>query len=334
MDSKMKFLVTGAAGFIGMHTSKCLLELGHRVIGIDNLNSYYDVNLKRARLTNLLGYKQFVFHEQDISNKEGFFQYFKGENVDIVINLAAQAGVRYSIESPQSYIDSNVTGFLNVLEACKTFEISHLLFASSSSIYGLNNKMPFSEDQITNKPAAIYGATKMANELMAHSYSHLFGLKTTGLRFFTVYGPWGRPDMALFKFVKAILDGEPIEIYNNGKMKRDFTYIDDIVDGIVKISLLSKSEQNHSCKDSQNQFEVFNIGNGQPIDLMEYIETIERILNRKAVKKYLPLQPGDIEETYADITKLESRIGPQKRVNINIGVKNFVDWYTTFTRKK
>ncbi len=322
----MKFLVTGTAGFIGMHTTKDLLNKGHHVIGVDNLSEYYDITLKMARLELLEAYDNFTFHKEDICNREKLFEIFGEESIDTVINLAAQAGVRYSLEAPQSYIDSNVTGFLNILEACKQFRIERLLYASSSSVYGLNKNIPFKESDQTSKPAALYGATKSTNELMAHSYSHLFGLNTIGMRFFTVYGPWGRPDMALFKFVKAILNDKEIEVYNKGKMRRDFTYIDDIVDAVVKLSTTQST--------NSDLYEIYNVGNGSPVDLISYIAMIEKVLNRQAKKKFLGLQPGDIEETCADTTKLSNRIGPSLGTKIDVGIKNFVEWYLAYENKK
>ena len=337
----MKILVTGAAGFIGSHVASRLMADGHVVIGIDNLNDYYDVNLKKARLSRLVSDRldsdnQFQFHECDLADRQAIDTLFAQSSFDCVINLAAQAGVRYSIENPHSYIDSNVTGFLHILEGCRHHQVGHLIYASSSSVYGLDKAMPFSEAQSTDHPMALYGATKKANEMMAHSYSNLYGLPTTGLRFFTVYGPWGRPDMALFLFAKAILEDQPIKIFNHGQMVRDFTYIDDIVESIVR--LVNKPATADDAFDpkapnsstSSKPYRIFNIGNGQPIPLMAYVEAIEKALNKEAIKEFLPMQPGDVEVTSADATKLEEWVGFKPKTFVEDGIANFVRWYRDY----
>ena len=331
----MKYLVTGAAGFIGFHVSKRLLEAGHQVVGIDNLNDYYDVSLKQARL-ELLVHPDFHFHKIDLADREGMSALFSSGHFDRVIHLAAQAGVRYSLENPHAYADSNLTGFLNILEGCRHNKIQHLLYASSSSVYGLNRKMPFSTDDSVDHPVSLYAATKKANELMAHTYSHLYGLPTTGLRFFTVYGPWGRPDMALFKFTKAMLEGKSIDVYNHGKMKRDFTYIGDIAEAIIRLQDVipePKGEwtvESGSPATSSAPYRVYNIGNSSPVELMDYIQALEDALGMEAKKNMLPLQPGDVLETSANTKALYDVIGFKPETTVKDGVRNFVDWYRDF----
>lgn len=331
----MNYLVTGAAGFIGFHVSKRLLEAGHQVVGIDNLNDYYDVSLKQARL-ELLAQPSFQFHNIDLADREGMTELFASGHFERVIHLAAQAGVRYSLENPHAYADSNLTGFLNILEGCRHNKIQHLLYASSSSVYGLNRKMPFSTDDSVDHPVSLYAATKKANELMAHTYSHLYGLPTTGLRFFTVYGPWGRPDMALFKFTKAMLEGKSIDVYNYGKMKRDFTYIDDIAEAIIRLQdVIPKTDTQWTVETgapaaSIAPYHIYNIGNSSPVELMDYIKALEDALGIEAKKNMLPLQPGDVLETSADTKALYDVIGFKPETTVKDGVKNFVDWYRGF----
>lgn len=329
----MKILVTGAAGFIGMHTILRLLARGDTVVGIDNLNDYYDVRLKEARLARLVPHPAFQFHKQDIVDREGMAQLFLQEKPQRVIHLAAQAGVRYSLSNPHAYIDANIQGFMNVLEGCRHNEVEHLAYASSSSVYGGNTALPFHEHQNIDHPVSLYAATKKANELMAHTYSHLFRLPTTGLRFFTVYGPWGRPDMALFLFTKAILRGEPIDVFNHGKMVRDFTYIDDIVEGVIRV--MDKPAHPDSAFDAANPdpatsnapYRVFNIGNNQPTPLMEYINALEEALGIEAKKNFLPMQPGDVPATAANTRELETWVGFKPNTAVKKGVSNFVAWY-------
>lgn len=334
----MRILVTGVAGFIGMHATLRLLSDGHEVAGLDNLNDYYDVNLKQARLEQIGNPTQFVFHKLDLADKAGINTIFTEFKPEVVINLAAQAGVRYSMENPQSYIDSNIVGFTNLLEACRHTPVGHLIYASSSSVYGLNQNMPFHERQNVDHPLALYGATKKANELLAHSYSHLFGLPTTGLRFFTVYGPWGRPDMALFKFTDAILNGRPIDVYNHGQMTRDFTYIDDVVQGVVRLidkPAVPSPEFNSQCPDagtSNAPWRIFNVGNGQPKPLMDYISALEEALGTKAEKNFMEMQRGDVLMTAADTSRLDQWVGFEPKTNIKNGVKKFVDWYLDYVR--
>ena len=332
----MKILVTGAAGFIGFHLTKALLLQGHVVVGLDNMNDYYDVRLKQARLALIESDNQFQFIKADLSDRAIIEQIFEEGQFDAVINLAAQAGVRYSIENPHSYIDSNVTGFLHILEGCRHHKVGHLIYASSSSVYGLDEAMPFQESQSADHPLALYGATKKANEMMAHSYSHLYGLPTTGLRFFTVYGPWGRPDMALFLFTKAIFDGKPINVFNHGKMVRDFTYIDDIVEGIVRLvdkPAVSNDDFNPLSPDSGSSpapYRLFNIGNSQPVALMDYISALEKAIGREAKKNFLPMQAGDAKATNADTTRLEEWVGFAPSTSVEDGVARFVAWYREF----
>ena len=314
-------LVTGAAGFIGMHVSKRLLEMGHTVIGVDNLNPYYDVALKEKRVDLLRGYPEFIFHKLDISQKDDFFTVYRCYKPEQVIHLAAQAGVRYSLENPEAYIQANIVGFLNILEACRHFGTEHLLYASSSSVYGGNTKLPFSTEDRVDTPVSLYAATKKSNELMAYCYSHLYGIKTTGLRFFTVYGPWGRPDMALFLFTKAIFENKTIQVFNHGEMWRDFTYIDDIVTGVV--GLVDKSR---ALKLTPPHY-VYNIGNHTPVKLTEFIGYIEQAVGKEAVKEFLPMQAGDVPSTFADVTDLMDDTGFRPNTPIQEGVGRFVEWY-------
>jgi len=332
----VRIFLTGVAGFIGMHVAETLLKRGDTVIGIDNLNNYYDTSLKKARLDSLHVYPDFTFHEIDISNKQALDVIFKKYDPEKVINLAAQAGVRYSLENPDAYISSNIQGFVNILEVCKTYEIQHLVYASSSSVYGSNASTPFTEDQNVDHPISLYGATKKSNELMAHTYSHLFNLPTTGLRFFTVYGPWGRPDMALFLFTKAILNDEEINVFNNGDMVRDFTFISDIVEGVVRV--LDKDAtrcEKFSTKDpkpdvSNAPYRIFNIGNNNPQKLMKYINTLEDILEKKAKINFMPMQAGDVKYTSADTNRLEKWISFKPNTSIENGVNEFINWYKKF----
>ncbi len=323
----MKILVTGAAGFIGFHLSQKLLSNGNEIIGLDNLNDYYEVSLKETRLALLKQENNFSFYQLDLANKEGIEKLFQEHQFDVVVNLAAQAGVRYSIENPHAYVNSNIVGFLNILEGCRHSKVKHLVFASSSSVYGENKKIPFSVHDNVDHPISLYAASKKSNELMAHTYSHLYNLPTTGLRFFTVYGPWGRPDMAYFLFTKAILSGQPIKVFNQGKMKRDFTYIDDIVQGIVKV--MNKVPQSDP-KTSKVPYKIYNIGNNKPVELLHFIEVIESCLGMKAQKNMLPMQPGDVPITYADVDDLMEDVGFKPNTPIEVGVKNFVDWYKDY----
>ncbi|MGC1096575.1 NAD-dependent epimerase [Pantoea agglomerans] len=334
----MNFLVTGAAGFIGFHVSQRLLAAGHQVVGIDNLNDYYDVNLKHARLNLIKADPGFTFIEMDLADRDAMASLFDQQKFQRVIHLGAQAGVRYSIENPHAYADSNLTGHLNILEGCRHHKIEHLLYASSSSVYGLNRKMPFSTEDSVDHPVSLYAATKKANELMSHTYSHLYQLPTTGLRFFTVYGPWGRPDMALFKFTRAMIAGEAIDVYNQGQMKRDFTYIDDIAEAIVRLQDVIPQQDDDwtvetgSPATSSAPYRVYNIGNSQPVTLMNYIEAIEKALGITARKNLMPMQPGDVLETSADTEALFKAIGFKPQTGVEEGVKNFVDWYRDFYR--
>jgi UDP-glucuronate 4-epimerase len=329
----MKVLVTGAAGFIGMHVSQILLARGDSVVGLDNLNDYYDVQLKLDRLARLTPHANFRFVKMDVADREGIAKLFADEKFDRVVHLAAQAGVRYSLVNPHAYIDSNIVGFTNILEGCRHNAVQHLAYASSSSVYGGNTAMPFSEHHNIDHPVSLYAATKKANELMAHTYSHLFRLPTTGLRFFTVYGPWGRPDMALFLFTKAILAGEPIKVFNHGKMVRDFTYIDDIANGVVRV--LDRPATVDAGFDaaapdparSNAPYRVFNIGNNDPVPLMAFIEAIEGALGKTAQKEYLPLQDGDVPATSADVSELESWTDFRPATPVTEGVGRFVQWY-------
>ena len=332
----MKFLVTGAAGFIGYHVAERLLAAGHQVVGIDNLNDYYDVGLKMARLDRLADKPGFRFIKLDLADREGMAALFAEHQFQRVIHLGAQAGVRYSLVNPLAYADANLIGHLNVLEGCRHNKVEHLLYASSSSVYGLNRKLPFATEDSVDHPVSLYAATKKANELMSHSYSHLYGLPTTGLRFFTVYGPWGRPDMALFKFTKAILAGESIDVYNHGEMHRDFTYIDDITEAIVRLQAVipqadpSWTVEQGSPATSSAPYHVYNIGNNSPVKLMEYITALEQALGVTARKNMLPMQPGDVMDTSADTAELYRDIGFKPETSVEEGVKRFVDWYKAF----
>ncbi|MBH3121494.1 MULTISPECIES: NAD-dependent epimerase [Serratia] len=332
----MKFLVTGAAGFIGYHVAERLLTAGHQVVGIDNLNDYYDVGLKMARLDRLADKPGFRFIKLDLADREGMAALFAEHQFQRVIHLGAQAGVRYSLVNPLAYADANLIGHLNVLEGCRHNKVEHLLYASSSSVYGLNRKLPFATEDSVDHPVSLYAATKKANELMSHSYSHLYGLPTTGLRFFTVYGPWGRPDMALFKFTKAILAGESIDVYNHGEMHRDFTYIDDIAEAIVRLQAVipqadpSWTVEQGSSATSSAPYHVYNIGNNTPVKLMEYISALEKALGVTARKNMLPMQPGDVMDTSADTEELYRDIGFKPETSVEEGVKRFVDWYKAF----
>lgn len=335
----MKILVTGSAGFIGFNLSKKLLKLNHSVIGIDNLNDYYEVTLKENRLKEIDDDK-FSLHQIDLENREALNKVFETVKPDVVINLAAQAGVRYSLENPHAYIESNIVGFVNILEACRHNEVEQLIYASSSSVYGANTSLPFSTSDNIDHPLSLYAATKKANELMAHTYSSLYGIPTTGLRFFTVYGPWGRPDMALFKFTKNIIEGKPIDVYNNGDMMRDFTYVDDIVEAISR--LVEKkakpnpewSGKNPDPSSSYAPYKVYNIGNNSPVSLMEFIEAIEEKVGKKAIKNYMPLQAGDVPATYADVEDLYRDIDFRPQTSIKDGVGKFVDWYIDYYKVK
>jgi UDP-glucuronate 4-epimerase len=332
----MKVLVTGAAGFIGMHVAKRLLECGDEVVGIDNLNDYYDVRLKDARLAELTPFPNFTFIKLDVADVEGMSALFAAQHFERVVHLAAQAGVRYSLQNPHAYINSNIVGFLNILEMCRHHRIEHLVYASSSSVYGANTKLPFSVHDCVDHPISLYAASKKANELMAHSYSHLYKLPTTGLRFFTVYGPWGRPDMAVFLFTKSILEGKPIDVYNDGKMQRDFTYIDDIVEGVVRVLDKTASPDPKWSGDkpdpssSYAPFRVYNIGNHKPVQLLRLIEILEDSLGRKAEKNFLPLQPGDVLATYADMDDFGRAVDFSPITPIETGLRKFVEWYQIY----
>ena len=331
----MRVLVTGAAGFIGSSLSQLLLERGDEVLGLDNLNAYYDPRLKQARLDRLLPHKNFSFVRASLEDRPAVEAAFDSFGPQRVVNLAAQAGVRYSLENPQAYVDSNITGFLNILEACRHRHVEHLVYASSSSVYGANRKLPFSVEDNVDHPVSMYAATKKANELMAHTYSHLFGLPTTGLRFFTVYGPWGRPDMALFLFTRKILAGEPIEVFNHGRHSRDFTYIDDIVEGVVRtldqVAAPSPAADGAaSPATSHAPYRLYNLGNHQPVELLRYIEVLEQCLGRKAERRLLPLQPGDVPDTWADVEALSRDVGYRPATPIEVGVARFVEWYLQY----
>jgi UDP-glucuronate 4-epimerase len=328
----LKILVTGSAGFIGMHVCLHLLEQGHEVVGCDNLNDYYDPALKQARLDTLRAHPEFSFHRVDIADSKAVADLF-GTGFSRVVHLAAQAGVRYSLENPRAYVDSNIVGFLNILEACRHQGCEHLVFASTSSVYGANRKLPFSEHDNTDHPISLYAATKKSNELMAHAYSHLFGLPATGLRFFTVYGPWGRPDMSPYRFTRAIVEGKPIDVYNQGEMQRDFTYIDDIVQGVLGVlDLIPKADPafgplQPDPASSAAPWRLYNIGHNQPVELLTFIETIERAVGKKAILKLLPMQPGDVPATYADIDELHQAVGYTPRTSLEEGVRRYVEWY-------
>ena len=329
----MKILVTGAAGFIGFHLTLSLLDRGDDVLGVDNLNEYYDLALKQHRLdviSNHSNFANFKFIKADISERDLVSDIFKNHSFDVVVNLAAQAGVRYSIDNPHTYIDSNLVGFANILEGCRDSGVKHLVYASSSSVYGMNIKQPFSTEDRVDSPISLYAATKKSNELMAHTYSHLYKIPTTGLRFFTVYGPYGRPDMAYYKFTKSVLNGDVIDVYNDGVMKRDFTYIDDIIDGLICVI-------DHPPKSSANSFsastapcELYNIGNNRPVSLMDFIGTIEDKCGKKAKIRFLPMQPGDVPETFADISEISNRFGFKPKVSISEGIDKFVSWYKNY----
>jgi UDP-glucuronate 4-epimerase len=332
----MKILLTGAAGFIGMTTALRLLARGDEVVGLDNLNDYYDVTLKENRLKRLLPHASFRFVKMDVADRQAMAQLFAAEKFDRVIHLAAQAGVRYSLQNPHAYIDSNIVGFMNILEGCRHAEVQHLVYASSSSVYGGNTKMPFSEHDSVDHPVSLYAATKKANELMAHTYSHLYGLPTTGLRFFTVYGPWGRPDMALFLFTKAILDERPIDVFNYGNMQRDFTFVDDIVEGVIRVTdriATPSPTYDAAAADpatSNAPFRLFNIGNNNPVPLLDFIGCIEEALGKKAEKNLLPLQDGDVPATYANTDALNEWIGFVPGTSIEQGIGRFVAWYRDY----
>ena len=347
----MKILITGVAGFIGSYLSEYLANRGDEIIGLDNINDYYDVSIKYGRLKSLgieksaieynklilsSKFRNFSFIKLNLEDKENIEKLFKKENFDKVINLAAQAGVRYSLINPQAYINSNITGFLSILECCRNYEIKHLTYASSSSVYGLNEKQPFSSKDNVDHPVSLYAASKKSNELMAHTYSHLFGIPTTGLRFFTVYGPWGRPDMALFIFTKAILENRPIDVYNYGKMERDFTYISDIIQGIVKVNdNPPKGNKNWNSKNpdpssSKAPYKIYNIGNSKPVELMSFVKTIEKELGIKAHINLLPIQPGDVPATFADVTDIAETLGYKPEVSVKEGIRNFINWYKEF----
>jgi UDP-glucuronate 4-epimerase len=334
----MRFLVTGAAGFIGFHTAKALLDRGDEVIGLDNLNPYYDVSLKQARLAQLQGRNGFTFHKLDLADRAGMEKLFSETRPQRVVHLAAQAGVRYSLEAPHAYVDSNVVGMLNVLEGCRHNAVEHLVYASTSSVYGANTSLPFSVHDNVDHPLSLYAATKKADELMAHTYAHLYRLPVTGLRFFTVYGPWGRPDMALFTFTRKILAGEPIDVYNNGRHARDFTYIDDIVEGVVRTAdKVAEPDPDWSGADpdpaaSSAPYRLYNIGNNNAVELMDFIECLEKALGREAKKNFLPLQPGDVPKTFADVEALSDAVGFRPSTPIEEGIARFVDWYRSYYR--
>ncbi len=331
-----KVLVTGAAGFIGFQLSRRLLNDGIRVTGVDNLNPYYDVRLKQDRLDKISSADNFTFVNYDLTDREALEDLFGSNDFDVVVNLAAQAGVRYSLTNPHAYVDSNIVGFVNILECCRHHKVKHLVFASSSSVYGANTNMPFSIHHNVDHPVSLYAATKKANELMAHTYSHLYGLCCTGLRFFTVYGPWGRPDMALFLFTKAITEGKPITVFNHGKMQRDFTYIDDIIEGVVRV-MARLPEPNPAWRGdnpdpgtSYAPYKIYNIGNNNPVELIEFIEEIENALGRKAEKEFVDLQPGDVPATYADVDDLIQDVGFKPETSIATGIRRFIEWYQEY----
>ena len=324
----VRVLVTGAAGFIGFHLSQQLLAKGETVVGLDNLNPYYDVSLKKARLAQLEEKPEFSFFRLDLADREGIAELFAQQHFEIVVHLAAQAGVRYSLQNPYAYVDSNLAGFLNILEGCRHSHVKHLVFASSSSVYGANTKIPFSVEDNVDHPISLYAATKKANELMAYTYSHLYGMPTTGLRFFTVYGPWYRPDMALFLFTKAILAGEPIKVFNYGRMQRDFTYVDDVTEGISRV--MAKIPQSSDSSKASAPYKIYNIGNNQPVELTRVIEVLEDCLGQKAHKNLLPIQPGDVPVTYAEIDELIRDVGFKPNTPIEVGIERFVAWYRSY----
>ncbi len=347
----MRILVTGTAGFIGFHVANRLLNEGHTVIGFDSVNDYYDINLKYGRLAaagidmhepnnhikiKSTIYPSYFFYQGKLENKNNLENVFKKESIDIVVHLAAQAGVRYSLQNPEAYVSSNINGFANILECCRHFSIQHLVYASSSSVYGLNDSIPFKTTDNTDHPVSLYAASKKSNELMAHVYSHLFKLPTTGLRFFTVYGPWGRPDMALFIFTDSILKKKPVQIFNSGKMLRDFTYVDDIVDGVIKAMYKApkqKKEWKKSTSDTSSSsapYKIYNIGNNKPVNLLDFLDAIESELDVKAIKEFLPMQPGDVVTTYADITDIKNELGYLPETSIKDGIRNFINWYKKY----
>ncbi len=334
MSEQETILVTGAAGFIGYHLSHRLLQLGKFVVGIDNLNDYYDVTLKEDRISRLKAFNNFIFQKVDLSHRPGIERLFVDYDFDKVAHLGAQAGVRYSIQNPYIYIDSNINGFLNILEGCRHHKIQHLVFASSSSVYGSNREMPFSVDQNVDHPVSLYAATKKSNELMAHTYSHLYELPITGLRFFTVYGPWGRPDMAPFLFANAIFEGRPIQVFNQGDMKRDFTYVDDIVEGVIQtLNHVPEPVSNTAALTpgtSTAPYRIYNIGNNKPVALLRFIEVLEEAIGKTAEKILLPMQPGDVKETFADISDLQREIGFRATTSIEEGIPKFVQWYKDY----
>jgi UDP-glucuronate 4-epimerase len=319
----MSILVTGAAGFIGFHLTKRLLAENYHVIGIDNMNDYYDVQLKKDRLSIIDNNSNFVFFEMDLANQDKLNQLFEEQSIRIVINLAAQAGVRYSILNPHAYVHSNIAGFMNILEACRHFQVEHLIYASSSSVYGANTHIPFSTKDSVDQPVSIYAATKKSNELMAYTYSHLYQIPTTGLRFFTVYGPWGRPDMAYYSFTRNIIGDKPIKVFNNGDLSRDFTYINDIIEGIIRLLDKPPAAENQSLP----PYAIYNIGNNTPVKIMDFIQILEKLIGKKARIDYLPMQPGDVKETYADISDLQYAIGYRPSTPIKEGLREFVEWY-------
>lgn len=336
----MNILVTGAAGFIGFHLSKRLLAQGYHVIGVDNLNEYYDVLLKKERLKIVEKNANFEFYKIDLANRESLKPIFEDKSINIVINLAAQAGVRYSLSNPHSYVHSNLFGFINILEACRHYQVEHLIYASSSSVYGANSKIPFSTKDSVDHPVSIYAATKKSNELMAHTYSHLFNIPTTGLRFFTVYGPWGRPDMAYYSFTKDIFEGNTIKVFNKGDMSRDFTFIDDIVEGVIRLLdhppkyNRNWDRENPDPSSSYAPYKIYNIGNNNPVKLMDFIHLLEKLIGQKATVELLPMQPGDVKATYADITNLQKDVGFYPTTTLEIGLGHFVDWYKKYHLKE
>ncbi|MCW2557801.1 MAG: nucleoside-diphosphate-sugar epimerase [Mycobacterium sp.] len=325
-----KVLVTGAAGFIGSHVAARLLADGIDVVGLDNLNDYYSVALKRARLDRILTHPSFRFEETDITDRDAMARLFAAERFDKVVHLAAQAGVRYSLENPSAYTDTNITGFLHILEGCRQSKVGHLVYASSSSVYGSNTELPFRTSDSVDHPISLYAATKKANELMAHTYSHLFGIPSSGLRFFTVYGPWGRPDMSVFLFTKAILAGESIDVFNDGRMQRDFTYVDDIVEGVVRVLDVIPGPRDVAGSSSRAPYRVYNIGNNQPVELMRMIEVLEAATGLPAKKRMLPMQPGDVPATYADVDDLQRAVGFKPDTPLEVGIGRFVEWYREY----
>lgn len=330
----MKYLVTGVAGFIGNFVAEKLCKEGHEVVGLDNLNDYYDPNLKLARLKRIESFNSFHFIKMDLADRDGISNLFEKEKFQRVIHLAAQAGVRYSIENPMAYIDSNVVGTMTILEGCRHNKVEHLVYASSSSVYGMNKKIPFSEEDRVDHPVSLYAVTKKSNELMAHTYSHLYNLPTTGLRFFTVYGPWGRPDMAPFLFTDAIANGRPINVFNKGKMQRDFTYIDDIVEGILRIQDIIPSNKRVPQQGGSPLARIYNIGNSEPVELEEFIACIEKSLGKKALKNYMPMQDGDVVRTYADVSDLENKTNFKPETGLAEGIATFVDWYKDYYQRE